>query len=124
MPVHKDLFDRSNLNKYLNKRSEVRKILDNLYDKYGTQIDKIMEKAYNLFNKEGLSNEEIDLLVKEYQKEVEEKDSKNDLQNILRRRPTLERTSDSSFSLEQGLENQASNIIEDDDRLFRKFKRK
>lgn len=93
LPIHKDLLDKSNLDRYLNKRSDTRKFLDNLYDKYGNQIDKIMEKAYNFFSKKGMSNEEIDSLVEKYEDEVVREDNRN----ILRRGATVEGTSDSSF---------------------------
>ena len=113
-PVHKDINGKSNLEYYLKNRSNIRKILDNLYDKYGTQIDKFMEKAYNFFNKEGMSDEEIDLLVEEYQKENLQKDSEKNIQNVVRRGSTLKGTSDSSFSMSKQLENQATNLVEED----------
>lgn len=113
-PVHKDINGKSNLEHYLKNRSSARKILDNLYDKYGTQIDKFMEKAYNFFNKEGMSDEEIDSLVEEYQKEVLQKDSGKTIRNVVRRGSTLKGTSDSSFSMSEQLENQATNLVEED----------
>ena len=92
------------------KKHPTWEILDSLYDKYGTQIDKFREKAYNFFNKEGMSDEEIDSLVEAYQKEVLQKDSEKTIRNVVRRGSTLNGTSDSSFSMSKQLEKQANEV--------------